>query len=67
MVSANSAASAPTVTTAAPQARLRTAPASSSTGHTFSSTARPVSAPITRGRRTPATSAATATAVTITS
>jgi hypothetical protein len=45
----------------------RAVPTSSSTGHTFSNAPKAASAPSTRGCRAPASSAATATAVTITS
>lgn len=59
------------VTAAAVQARRvhgpRAVPARISAGHTFSSAPTAASAPSTRGCRTPASSAATAAAVTITS
>ncbi len=67
MDTANSSARPAAVTAADAHARRRTAPTSSSAGHTFSSAPKAVRAPITRGCRAPASSAATATAVTITS
>lgn len=63
----NSTAIPAAETAAAAHARRLTAPTSSSTGHTFSIAPKPTSAPITRGWRAPASSAATTTAVTITS
>lgn len=65
--SPNSTAIPPAVTAAAAHARRFTAPRSRSAYHTFTSAPKPTRAPITRGWRAPASSAATATAVTITS
>ncbi|CAM5400372.1 hypothetical protein SGRIM128S_09039 [Streptomyces griseomycini] len=66
-VTANRAATPAPVAAAEAQAARRRTPRSSIAGHTFSSAPNPASAPISRGCRTPASSAATATAVTITS